>query len=157
MKTSRLALLTALIPFAGLTMNAQSGASPRYNVDKTGLWVQGYDPVAYLVDRKALQGSKRFAHTHDGATFWFASQDHKDRFVQEPARYLPAYGGWCAYAMGAKNEKVEVDPATFKVKDGRVFLFYNRFFTNTLEDWNKDEQRLLPAADRNWAAFKHSK
>ena len=78
--------------------------------------------------------------------------------VPDPTRaaaYLPAYGGWCAYAMGARNEKVNVDPETFKIKDGRVFLFYNRFFTNTLTDWNEDEGRLYPAAERNWAAFKH--
>lgn len=136
--------------------SAQSGALPRYNVDDDGLWVEGHDPVSYTVDHKAVQGSKTFTCTHGGATFRFASQAHRDQFVKEPDRYLPAYGGWCAYAMGAKNEKVEVDPETFKIKDGKVYLFYNRFFTNTLDDWNKDEQHLLPAANRNWAAFKHT-
>jgi YHS domain-containing protein len=137
--------------------SAQSGALPRYNADEDGLWVEGYDPVSYTIDHKAAQGSKSFTHTYGGATFRFVDQAHRDRFVKEPERYLPAFGGWCAYAMGAKNEKVEVDPETFKVKDGKVYLFYNRFFTNTLDDWNKDEQHLLPAAHRNWAAFKHAR
>lgn len=136
---------------------AQAGTLPRYNVDDDGLWVEGYDPVSYLVDRKAVQGSKSFTYTYAGATFRFASQTHRDQFAKEPERYLPAYGGWCAYAMGAKNEKVEVDPETFKVKDGKVYLFYNRFFTNTLDDWNEDEAKLLAAADRNWSMFKHRK
>ena len=149
-------LLAISLSLALLAASAQSGLLPRYNVDDDGLWVEGYDPVSYSVDRKAVQGSKSFTHTFGGAIFRFASQVHRDQFAKEPERYLPAYGGWCAYAMGAKNEKVEVDPETFKITDGKVYLFYNRFFTNTLEDWSKDEGRLLPAANRHWAAFKHS-
>mgnify|MGYP000875771816 FL=1 len=59
--------------------------------------------------------------------------------------------------MGATGEKVEVDPETFKVKEGKVYLFYNAYFNNTLTSWNKDEARLHQAADRNWAVFKHAK
>lgn len=146
-------MLTVL--FTALSVDAQSGLLPRLNTADNGLWVDGYDPVAYFVDGKAIEGSSKFTHSHAGAIFRFASQAHKDLFIKDPERYLPAYGGWCAYAMGAKNEKVEVDPETFKIKNGKLYLFYNRFFTNTLDDWNEDEQRLLPAADRNWAAFKH--
>ncbi len=149
-------LFAPIALLAVFAAHAQSGSLPRFNVDDHGLWVEGYDPVSYTVDHKAVEGDKRFSAQHDGATFRFVSQAHRDLFAKDPARYLPAYGGWCAYAMGAKNEKVEVDPETFKIKDGKVYLFYNRFFTNTLEDWNKDEPRLLPAADRHWAAFKHA-
>lgn len=150
----RIAFAIPLVLLIHATL-AQSGALPRYNVDDDGLWVEGYDPVSYALDHKAQEGSERFVHRFGGATFRFVSQAHKDLFTKDPERYLPAYGGWCAYAMGAKNEKVEVDPETFKIKDGKVYLFYNRFFTNTLDDWNADEPRLLPAANRNWAAFKH--
>lgn len=153
MITARSLFSAALLFFAAFTF---AQAQPRYNVDDNGLWVDGYDPVSYTVDHKAVEGSKQFTFSHGGATFRFAGQAHRDLFAKDPSRYLPAYGGWCAYAMGAKNEKVEVDPETFKVKDGKVYLFYKRFFTNTLEDWNKDEQHLLPAADRHWAVFKHA-
>jgi YHS domain-containing protein len=147
-------MLIALLHLAGGAL-AQNGLLPKLNVEK-GLWVEGYDPVAYLVDQRAEKGNARYAFQLEGATFHFASQAHKDLFAADPARYLPQYGGWCAYAMGAKNEKVEVDPETFKAKNGKVYLFYNRFFTNTLDDWNAYEPRLLPAADRNWKAFKHA-
>jgi YHS domain-containing protein len=153
MIANRLLLAAGLLLFAGAAYS-QSGA--RYNVDDDGLWVDGYDPVSYTVDHKAVEGSKQFAFKYGGATFRFVSQAHRDLFAKDPERYMPAYGGWCAYAMGAKNEKVEVDPETFKVKDGKVYLFYNRYFTNTLEEWNKNERSLLPVADRNWAAFKHA-
>ncbi|MBK6626879.1 MAG: YHS domain protein [Flavobacteriales bacterium] len=148
-------LLTCAAAIALLGASAQSDPLPRFNVDDDGLWVDGYDPVSYTVDHRAAKGDARFSFTYGGAIFHFVSPAHRDLFAKAPASYLPAYGGWCAYAMGAKNEKVVVDPETFKLKDGRVFLFYNRFFTNTLEDWNKAEDRLLPAADRHWAAFKH--
>ncbi|MGV3637296.1 MAG: YHS domain-containing (seleno)protein, partial [Flavobacteriales bacterium] len=85
------------------------------------------------------------------------SQAHLDLFRRSPQRYLPQYGGYCAYAMGASNEKVEVDPETFKLKDGKLFLFYNAFFNNTLTTWNKDEPRLHAAADVNWRKFVHKK
>ncbi|HRH39055.1 MAG TPA: YHS domain-containing (seleno)protein, partial [Flavobacteriales bacterium] len=90
-------------------------------------------------------------------TFHFANKTHLELFNKDPERYLPQYGGWCAYAIGAKNEKVEVDPATFKIIDGKVYLFYNAFFTNTLTTWNQNETKLHKDADAHWAAFKHSK
>jgi len=149
-------LLVALL-FASMPVVAQDDLKPYFNVDGNGLWVEGYDPVAYLVDGKAIQGSERFSMVHQGATFRFASQAHLDAFRKEPVKYLPQYGGYCAFAMGDYGEKVEVDPETFKVKDGKLFLFYNAYFNNTLTTWNKDEPRLHSSADRNWAVFKHAK
>lgn len=130
---------------------------PFYNVDDDGLWLEGYDPVAYFVDGEATEGQARYAFTHDGARFHFASQAHLELFKRAPQRYLPQYGGYCAYAMGANNEKVEVDPETFKLKDGKLFLFYNAYFNNTLTTWNKDELRLNTAADANWKKFVHKR
>ena len=83
-------------------------------------------------------------------TYNFASASDKDAFVKNPAGYEPQYGGWCAYAMGATGEKVEVDPETFKIIDGKLYLFYNAYFNNTLKTWNKDETNLKKKADTNW-------
>lgn len=153
MRTLVFALLTlSLVPL----VEAQTKL-PYFNVNGKGLWVEGYDPVAYLLDSKAVEGKAQFTNSYMGATFRFASQAHLDLFKKEPAKYLPQYGGWCAYALGANNEKVEVDPETFKIKDGKLFLFYNAFFNNTLTTWNEEEIRLYPAAERNWAAMQHAK
>ncbi len=67
--------------------------------------------------------------------------------------YEPQYGGWCAYAMGNSGEKVEVDPETYKIVDGKLYLFYNKYFTNTLKSWNKDEAKLKSKADESWKNF----
>jgi YHS domain-containing protein len=124
----------------------------QFNVED-GLAIGGYDPVAYFTDKAALKGKKDFAFMHQGIQYYFASAVHRDRFKAAPENYEPQYGGWCAYAMGDNGEKVEVDPETFKIIDGRLYLFYNKYFNNTLRSWNKDETRLKSNADRNWSKF----
>ena len=146
--------LTLLLCWSNL-LPAQS--QPYFNVDEKGVWVDGYDPVAYLLEGKAVEGSSQWSFVHRGASFHFASQAHLDLFKKDPEKYLPQYGGWCAFAIGDHNEKVDVDPQTFKIRNGKLYLFYNKFFNNTLEDWNADEARLNKQADANWAACQHAK
>ena len=112
--------------------------------------IQGYDPVAYFTQKKAIKGKTTIVTTYEGVTYNFSSQTNKDLFLKNPASYEPQYGGWCAYAMGANNEKVEIDPNTFKILDGKLYLFYNAFFNNTLKSWNKDEGNLKKKADSSW-------
>ncbi|RXR22003.1 YHS domain-containing (seleno)protein [Flavobacterium stagni] len=117
------------------------------------LAIQGYDPVAYFTQKKAVKGKKELSVVHEGVLYYFASNADKELFVKNPSAYEPQYGGWCAYAMGANGEKVEVDPETFKIVNGKLFLFYNAFFNNTLKSWNKDEVNLNKKADANWKKF----
>ena len=119
------------------------------------LAIQGYDPVAYFLQGKAIKGSKDLAVLHEGILYYFSSVSNKEEFKKDPKKYEPQYGGWCAYAMGAENEKVNVDPKTFKIVDGKLYLFYNRFFNNTLPEWNKNEVNLKSMADKNWTTIYH--
>jgi len=126
-----------------------------HNLNKAGVAIDGYDPVAYFQQAKAVEGKKEYAAIVDGATYLFSSAQNAATFKADPAKYQPRYGGWCAYAMGASGEKVEIDPETFKIVDGKLYLFYNRFFNNTLKSWNKDEANLKQKADANWKKFDH--
>lgn len=133
-----------------------SGQSPEtrrkhFNVED-GVAIEGYDPVSYF-DGKPLEGSPQFTVTHQGITYRFAGARNASRFKSEPARYEPAYGGWCAYAMGESGDKVKIDPETFKIVEGTLYLFYNFWGNNTLKDWNKDERKLKDSGDRNWKKF----
>ena len=119
------------------------------NLGSDGLAIEGYDPVSYF-SGNAVKGNAAYAYTVDGATYRFTSAKNRDLFKAAPAKYQPQYGGWCAYAMGAKGQKVEIDPETFKVLDGKLYLFYNKYFNNTLKSWNKDEAGLKTKADANW-------
>lgn len=122
-----------------------------YNVPSDQpLAVQGYDVVAYFTQHKALKGRSEIQSAYRGVNYRFATEDDRKLFAADPERYLPTYGGWCASAMGAKGTKVEIDPTNFKVKDGRLFLFYKSLFGDALKDWNKNEREWEPAADHNW-------
>ncbi len=145
-------LLTLLLCCLGV-VNAQS--QPRQknlNLEK-GLAIQGYDPVSYF-GGKAAEGDKAYAFQYQGVVYYFKNAANLEQFKKNPAKYEPQYGGWCAYAMGAKGEKVEIDPETFKIIDNKLYLFYNKYFNNTLKSWNKDEARLKSNADANWSKFK---
>lgn len=119
-----------------------------YNVKKH-VAIEGFDPVSYF-DGRPAEGSSDIRTTYKGIIYQFSSQVNLSKFKASPDKYEPAYGGWCAFAMGDSGEKVKIDPETFKIIDGKVFLFYNFWGNNTLEDWNKDEKALKEAGDRNW-------
>jgi YHS domain-containing protein len=121
-----------------------------FNIEKT-LALQGYDPVAYFTQNKAVKGNKQFSANADGVIYYFSSAANKDLFVKDYSKYEPQYGGWCAYAMGATNTKVEIDPETFKIINGKLYLFYHSWVNNTLNKWNKDETNLKTKADKNWS------
>ncbi|MBS1638303.1 MAG: YHS domain protein [Bacteroidetes bacterium] len=115
-----------------------------------GVALSGYDPVSYFTAGKAVEGSKNISYNQAGVTYYFASETNRNLFKKSPTSFEPQYGGWCAYAMGKTGEKVEVDPETFKIINGKLYLFYNAYFNNTLPKWNKDEVSLKALADKNW-------
>lgn len=119
-----------------------------FNVKKN-IALEGYDPVSYF-DQHPVEGKEGLRHTHKGIVYLFSSTANLAKFKTNPAKYEPAYGGWCAYAMGETGEKVKVDPETFKILDGKLYLFYNFWGNNTLEDWNKNEKVLKSKGDQNW-------
>lgn len=121
----------------------------QFNLTETNLAVSGYDVVSYF-SGKPKMGSKTFFASYKGINYYFSSQVNLDLFKKSPDKFIPSYGGWCAYAMGNSAEKVEVDPETFKIIEGKLYLFYNAYFTNTLTKWNKDEKNLKTKADKNW-------
>ncbi len=133
-------------------LHAQEDSKSRlknFNLEK-GLAIQGYDPVAYFSDGKAIEGKQDISYEVSGVVYRFVTTKHKEMFVANPEKYEPKYGGWCAYAMGASGKKVEIDPETFKILDGKLYLFYNAYFNNTLKKWNEDEKKLHDKADTNW-------
>ncbi|MEZ4811629.1 MAG: YHS domain-containing (seleno)protein [Allomuricauda sp.] len=125
-----------------------------YNTKK-GYAASGYDVVAYF-DHNAQEGLKEFSTEYDGVKYKFSNQENLDKFVANPAKYAPQYGGYCAYAVAVSGKKVNVDPETFEIRDGKLFLFYNAGKTNTLELWLKESPKQLKAkADKNWEKIKN--
>ncbi len=141
---STLSLPLALL----LTLCAASAAEPLLNASK-GLGLHGFDPVSYSQTGGPREGRDDLTATSGGATYRFATAENRTAFSADPQRYLPLYGGWCAYAM-ADSDFVDVDPKTYKIVDGKTLLFYNGWLGNTLKSWNKTEATLRPKADANW-------
>lgn len=146
----QLCLLFLLLGFVitGFTQTDQV-RKKHYNLSKN-LAINGYDPVAYFLQKKAVKDKAELAIIEKNVTYYFSSKANLEVFQKNPSAYEPEYGGWCAYAMGATGEKVYVDPETFKIVNNKLYLFYNRFFNNTLKDWNKDEANLKAKADESW-------
>lgn len=144
-------ILILFVTLLSVTTYAQTAAKrlKEFNLENK-VAIQGYDPVAYFSQKKAVKGKSSLASTYEGVTYNFSTQANKDAFLKNPTSYEPQYGGWCAYAMGANAEKVEINPETFKIVDGKLYVFYNAFFNNTLKSWNKDEVNLKKKAETNW-------
>src|SRR5688500_17935253 len=105
---------------------------------KRNLAVEGFDPVSYF-DGAPKEGGARLQYTYKGLTYRFVSIANLNKFKSNPEQYEPAYGGWCAYAMGETGEKVKIDPETYKILENKLYLFYNFWGNNTLEEWNRSE------------------
>lgn len=146
-------VLVSMISFSVIAQDAKTRAK-EFNLDDE-VAIGGYDPVAYFKSNRAIKGKKDFSVYNQGVIYHFSSVENKEEFKKSPSKYEPGYGGWCAYAMGAKGEKVSIDPATFKIVNGKLYLFYNSFFNNTLKSWNKDETALKAKADINWKKSFH--
>ena len=122
-----------------------------FNIKK-GIAIEGYDPVSFF-NRKPLEGKSEFEAAYRGVIYRFASAANRNTFKELPEKYEPAFGGWCAYAMGESGDKVKIDPETFKIFDGKLYLFYNFWGNNTLTEWNTNEKLLKSKAEQNWKKF----
>lgn len=119
------------------------------NVD-AGVILHGHDAVAYQSESRAVKGDPAFSAVHDGATYHFANAANRDTFIADPARYAPAYGGFCA--MGAAlGKKFDVDPTQFQVVDGRLYLNLD---APTFKLWSRDIPKHIENGDRNWPEIK---
>lgn len=147
MKTLLTIIVFALLTLKGFSQDANF-RKKEYLLEK-GVAISGFDPVSYFSE-KPQKGKAANAYTYESVTYQFVNAINLETFKKSPSKYEPQYGGWCAYAMGKSGEKVEIDPETYKVVNGKLYLFYHTFFSNTLPDWNKDENALKAKADANW-------
>jgi len=123
------------------------------NLDKAGVAIQGYDPVAFFTDNKPVKGDQKFLVKHDGAIYFFASKEHKDLFKADPAKYTPEFGGYCAYGV-SRNKLVEIDVEAFQIVDGKLLLQYSK---GVRDDFNADAKGNLTKAKLNWTGLVEKK
>ncbi len=146
-------LLLTNLPF----VQQATAQNSRDYMNENGIALSGYDVVSYHQSHEAQRGSKAHASEYKGSTFYFVDATNKSAFDEQPDAYLPAFGGYCAFAMAVGNGKVPSDPKTFKIHNGTLYWFFNDYYEgapfNTIVPWNADELNHLGNAQANWRAL----
>ncbi|MGI9364680.1 MAG: YHS domain-containing (seleno)protein [Rhizobiaceae bacterium] len=145
--------LLAALALVLVQMHPVAAASPvpSLNLSKSGLALRGYDPVAYFNAGKPVKGDASITVKNGGAEYRFSSQENKALFVADPKKYLPEFGGFCAYGA-AVNYKVDGDPKVWNIVDGKLYLNINRSVDKT---WRGDKQTYISKANKNWTKLKN--
>ncbi len=143
-------MITVTRTLAMLALSAPFIASPGLAEDRIFLTeagaIRGYDPVAYHAEARPVLGEPDITFEWEGAVWHFASTANRDAFAADPAKYAPAYGGYCAYGT-ANGYKVSTAPEAFAIEDGKLYLNYSVAVQRT---WNKDRPGYIEKADSNW-------
>lgn len=135
-----LVLLSLTLPFSAL------GEKLLQNVDREGIALQGYDPVAFFTLQQPVRGRKEFTSDHHGARYQFASKKHKELFDADPVKYEPQFGGYCAYGV-SRGAVVGIKIEAWQIVNGRLLMQKNE---GIRDDFNKDPQGNLKKADAQW-------
>ncbi len=133
------------------SMGSMSAFAEDYSHSTPG--IGGYDPVAYFTDGKAVRGSGFHVTVADGVTYAFATAEHRKMFEANPQKYLPAYGGYCAYGLGV-GKKFVADPEVWKIVEGKLYLNLDK---GIQQKWEKDIPGYIKKGDANWITIKDKK
>ncbi|NNE51154.1 MAG: YHS domain-containing protein [Sulfitobacter sp.] len=137
---------------------AHSALAEGQYVDQTGFAVSGYDVVAYRdLSQEAIgsaqpapvPGKASITADYNGATFAFSSEENRETFLSDPARYAPQYDGHCAYGA-AKGGKVPGNPTLWRIVDDKLYLNITK---NVVGFWEVDIPGNISLANGNWPAL----
>lgn len=141
-------LMTGIaIVLFGMGVKAQSHS---YSTDDSMIALEGYSPVSYLEKGKAEMGKKAHKASHDGLTYYFTNQNQLERFQNNPRKYMPQYGGWCAFAVSLGG-KYRPNPESFRVVDGKLYMFTVNLEGDFVKVWEKEgKAKHIAQANKNW-------
>ncbi|MEO1033253.1 MAG: YHS domain-containing (seleno)protein [Bacteroidota bacterium] len=148
MKTIKTTIAIVAVLFATSVFAQDKMAN---NIDNSNIALQGYSPVSYLDLGLAQKGNKTFKSEHKKVIYYFTSAEQKTTFDKNPEKYLPQYGGFCAFGCYA-GAKFRVDPNKFLVKDGKYYLYLNNVELDAKQLWlaENNHVKLKSVADKNW-------
>lgn len=136
-----------------VSVDAQN-VKTKYNVDDSKIALQGYSPVSYIELGIAQKGIKQHKSTYEDVNYYFTSAEQKKMFDNNPKKYLPAYGGYCAFGI-AVGAKFRIDPNKFIVKNGKCYLFLYNIEVDAQQLWvDGNHNELVAKANKNWESLK---
>jgi YHS domain-containing protein len=145
MRKILVALVLAVAPIA-VAAPAYADQAPVYTGLLSRVAVSGYDPVAYFTDGRPVRGTAEHRTTYRGFEYRFASAEHLAAFRASPERYLPQYGGYCAWAV-SQGYTASADPTNWRIVDGKLYLNYN---DEVQQRWVQDIPGHIRRANANW-------
>lgn len=118
----------------------------KLNLDSKGVILKGYDPVAYITQKKAVKGSPKFQTTYEGAIYYFSSAADLATFKKSPGKYVPQYGGFCANGM-VNKQAADIDPSVFFVLKGKLYVCAS---PEAEKEFQSNVGLNVQKADQNW-------
>jgi len=112
--------------------------------------ILGYDPVAYFTEGKAVKGNENLTYHWNDADWYFSSPQNLNSFSKNPDKYVPQYGGYCAYGL-SEGHKAPTDPDAWTIVDGKLYLNYSK---DVRTKWRENEKERIEKADKNWPQLK---
>lgn len=150
MAAALLLLATPAVLPVGAAYALVPGSTAAVNVDKDGVALRGYDPVAYFDSGLPTPGDAKISETYEGARYFFASEEHRKAFAADPKKYVPEFGGFCAVGTSF-GEKVDADPHTGKVVNGHLYVNFNAKVAGLFA---KDTSGTIQRAEEKWPEVK---
>lgn len=136
-----------LITSIALTLAVSAQAADLVNVSgASNIAVSGYDTVAFFTDHKPVNGDPGISATYQGATYIFASKEHKELFEAAPEKYAPQCGGYCAFGVSV-GALFPVEISTWQVRDGKLYLNLNQTILKKLD---ADFDANVAKVQKNW-------
>ncbi len=143
-------LMAILLPIGAALAADEVNVSRGATVPGPGLAAHGYDVVAYFTNGAPTLGSARYSVAHNGGTYRFASAQNLQAFKADPAKYEPAYGGFCAYGVSV-GKKFDGDPRLWKIVDGKLYLNLN---ADIQAKWLENVPGNIVKAENNWTKIR---
>jgi YHS domain-containing protein len=147
-KILKLAMAIALFHFSGLAIAGEVNTGYFGNVA-----IKGYDPVAYFTEQRAIKGNEDISHKWLGAEWNFSSEKHKKLFSENPVKFAPQYGGFCADGIAYGDFTTNIDPQAWRIIEGKLYLNYDHGSAAELEE----VEGQLAKIEKNWPEVQANK
>lgn len=141
-------IISSAIIVMAFISQVQAQKSEVYAQD--GKAIKGYDPVAFFTDAKPVMGADSLSYSWKGVTWLFANRSNLQRFSDNPEKYAPQYGGYCAYGT-SQGHKAPIEIETWTILNDKLYFNYNK---KVKETWTKDQPGYIQKADKQWPEIK---
>ena len=141
--------MLSVIIIQAVFVNTALAVKPVYSGGKERAAIRGFDPVAYFTEGRPIKGQEYLNYEYKGANWWFSSEQNRTAFINNPEKYSPQYGGYCAYAV-ANGTTAAIKPKYFSIHQGKLYLNYSK---SVFKKWTKNKDTYIMEANKEWPAL----